>query len=74
MNKAKATVVRYKLRKHNNADTLSIADIEGPGWQVVVRADDFESEVTAIYILVDTIVPEKPEFEFLRDENFVLRQ
>lgn len=73
MSKAKATVVRYKLRKHNNADTLSIADIEGSGWQVVVRTDDFALEGTAIYIPVDTIVPEKPEFEFLRDKKFRIK-
>ncbi len=73
MSKAQATVVRYKLRKHNNADTLSIADIEGSGWQVVVRTDDFALEGTAIYIPVDTIVPEKPEFEFLRDKRFRIK-
>ncbi|MEW6620255.1 MAG: RNA ligase (ATP) [bacterium] len=70
MSESKAKVVKYKLRTHPNADTLSIADIEGATWQVVVRTSDFAPEGTAIYIPVDTVVPETPEFEFLRDKNF----
>jgi len=70
MSTTKATVVRYKLRKHSNADTLSIADIEGSAWQVVVKTEDFEPEGTAIYIPVDSIVPETPQFEFLREKKF----
>lgn len=66
----KVVVVRYKLRKHPNADTLSIADIEGSAWQVVVKTEDFEPEGTAIYIPVDSVVPETPDFEFLRDRGF----
>ncbi|MEW6096896.1 MAG: RNA ligase (ATP) [bacterium] len=73
MSQAKARVVKYKLRKHNNADTLSIADIEGSAWQVVVRTEDFAPEGTAIYIPVDTIVPETEEFEFLRDKKFRIK-
>jgi RNA ligase (TIGR02306 family) len=73
MSEARAIVVRYKLRKHNNADALSIADIEGSAWQVVVRTEDFAPEGIAIYIPVDTIVPETPEFEFLRDKKFRIK-
>jgi len=70
MSAIKAVVVRYKLRNHANADTLSIADIEGSAWQVVVKTEDFEPEGTAIYIPVDSIVPDMPQFEFLRDKGF----
>lgn len=70
MSLTRAMVVKYKLRRHSNADTLSIADIEGSGWQVVVKTEDFEPEGTAIYIPVDSVVPETPEFEFLRDKKF----
>ncbi|MFH1004273.1 MAG: RNA ligase (ATP) [Bacteroidota bacterium] len=73
MSKANATVVKYKLRKHPDADTLSIADIEGSAWQVVVRTADFLQEGTAIYIPVDTIVAEAPEFEFLREKHFRIK-
>ena len=73
MSQAKATVVRYKLRRHNNADALSIADIEGSAWQVVVRTLDFAPEGTAVYIPVDTVVPETAEFEFLRDKKFRIK-
>lgn len=73
MSGVRAKVVRYGLRKHPNADALSIADIEGSAWQVVVRTDDFAEEGTGIYIPVDTIVPQIPEFEFLRDRNFRIK-
>jgi len=73
MSEARAIVVRHKLRKHPKADTLSIADIEGAAWQVVVRTADFAQEGTAIYIPVDTVVPEVPEFEFLRDRKFRIK-
>lgn len=69
----KATVVRYKLRSHPNADALSIADIEGSAWQVVVRTEDFEAEGAGIYIPVDTVVPETEEFEFLKSKNFRIK-
>lgn len=70
MSMNKAVVVRYKLRKHPNADTLSIADIEGSFWQVIVKTEEFKPEGTAIYIPVDSVVPETPDFEFLRDRKF----
>lgn len=73
MSEVKATVVRYKLSRHSNADTLSIAAIEGSAWQVVVRTADFAPEGTAIYIPVDTVVPETSEFEFLRDKKFRIK-
>lgn len=70
MGVVKAVVVRYKLRRHPNADALSIADIEGSLWQVVVKTEDFKPEGTAIYIPVDTVVPKVPDFEFLRNRGF----
>ncbi|MDI6735373.1 MAG: RNA ligase (ATP) [bacterium] len=73
MTEARAKVVRYKLRKHPDADALSIADIEGSAWQVVSRTADFAPEGTAIYLPVDTVVPETPEFEFLRERHFRIK-
>lgn len=73
MTEAKVKVVRYKLRKHPDADALSIADIEGSAWQVVSRTADFAPEGTAIYIPVDTVVPKTPEFEFLRERHFRIK-
>ncbi len=73
MSKVEAKVVKYKLMKHSNADALSIANIEGLAWQVVVRTIDFVPEGTAIYIPVDTVVPDTKEFEFLRDKKFRIK-
>jgi len=51
------------ITKHPNADTLSIADIEG--YPVIVRTGEFAPGDRAIYIPVDAIVPDTPPFAFL---------
>lgn len=51
------------VTKHPNADTLSIADVEG--YPVIVRTGEFTTGDLAIYIPVDAIVPDTPPFAFL---------
>jgi len=48
-----------KIEKHPNADTLSIANFEGMGWNCIVKNDDFQVGDLAIYIPIDHIVPDK---------------
>ena len=44
------------------------------GWEcVIAKKDNFKIGDTIIYIEVDSIVPEKPEFEFLRPRKFRVR-
>jgi len=50
------------------ADKIEVAQILG--WQCVVKKGEFEAGQKIVYIEVDSIVPEKPEFEFLRDRKF----
>jgi len=63
MSTFKVEVVPAKLKKHPNADTLSVAEVKG--WQCVVRTQDFEDVKLGAYIPLDSIVPDTPEFAFL---------
>jgi RNA ligase (TIGR02306 family) len=64
-----ATIQRIKdIRPHTDADTLELATVLG--WQVVVKKGEFEVGDKCVFIVVDTIVPETPDFEFMRRVNF----
>ncbi len=61
---------------------LSLDPIEGAdlierasvlGWHLVVKKGEFKVGDLVCYIQIDTVVPEKPEFEFLRERNFRVR-
>lgn len=55
-----------------NADKIEVATVLG--WKVVVsRADNFHVGDKVVYIEIDSKVPERPEFEFLRDRKFRVR-
>src|SRR5216684_2229310 len=60
-------VVEVQKEPHPNADTLSVVKIHG--WQCVVRTADWNDGDLAAYIPPDYVVPEKPEYEFLRDKD-----
>lgn len=59
---------------------LNIEPIEGAdkiekatvlGWEcVIAKKDNFKVGDLVVYIEIDSIVPDKPEFEFLRDRKF----
>jgi hypothetical protein len=53
------------------ADKIEVATVLG--WECVVKKGEFNIGDKIIYIEVDSIVPEKPEFEFLRDKKFRIR-
>ena len=61
-------VVPVKLEKHPDADMLSIAYVKG--WQCVVRTEDFKDKTLGAYIPIDSVLPELPEWEFMRPRNF----
>ena len=59
-----------------------IADIEGKdriglatvlGWKVIVQKSDYKVGDLCIYVEPDSLLPEKPEFEFLRSKNFRIK-
>jgi len=66
----RVNVVRIKeLRKHPNADSLSLVDIEG--YQVVVRTEEFKLGELYIYLQPDSIATTAEPFRFLwADKEF----
>jgi len=68
MSTLKVEVVPVVLTKHPDADMLSIAIVKG--WQCVVKTSDFEGVALGAYIPIDSVLPETPEWEFLRPRKF----
>lgn len=61
--------VTFTLHPHANADTLSIARIDGTEWQCVVRTSDWSSApyLAGIYLALDSLCDvAQPWFAFLR--------
>ena len=55
-----------------NADRISVCQILG--WKVVIaNKDNFKVGDKVVYIEIDSKVPEREEFEFLRDRKFRVR-
>lgn len=50
------------------ADRIEKATVEG--WELVTKKGEFQVGNLCVYIEVDSIVLDKPEFEFLRDRKF----
>jgi hypothetical protein len=62
-----------ELRPIPGADKICVALLEGLGWEIVIRKDEFKVGDTAIFIEVDSVVPDRPEFEFLRERKFKVK-
>ena len=54
-----------------NADSIEVAKVLG--WEVVVKKGEFVNGQKVIYIQIDTIAPQTPDFEFLRSRDFRIR-
>lgn len=54
-----------------NADSIEVATILG--WKVVVKKGEFNIGDLVVYCEIDSLLPEKPEFEFLRKDKFRIR-
>ena len=65
-----ATIRKIKeLRPIQNADRIEVAIIDG--WECVVnKADGFKVGDLVVYIEIDSVLPDKPEFEFMRKYKF----
>jgi len=53
------------------ADKIEMAKILG--WECVVKKEEFTVGDKVIYCEVDSVMPDKPEYEFLRDKKFRIR-
>lgn len=56
------------LEQIQNADAIEKATVLG--WQLVVKKGEFNINDLCVYCEIDSVLPEKPEFEFLRDRKF----
>jgi len=51
-----------------NADAIVVAKVKG--WNVVVKRDEFKVGDLAVYYEIDSFLPIRPQFEFLRKSSF----
>lgn len=56
------------VKKHLNADNLDIINILG--WQVVTKSNEFLPGDLCIYFEIDSFLPIRPEYEFLRKSGY----
>jgi hypothetical protein len=71
------------MRKLASIKTISaIQPIEGKdrielvivdGWQIIVKKGEYHVGDKTVFIEIDSILPAKPEFEFLRSKNFRIK-
>lgn len=52
-------------------DRIVLAMIDG--WSVIVKKDEFNIGDKCVYVEIDSVLPERPEFEFLRKNNFRIK-
>lgn len=72
MNDNLATIQRVKnVRPCPNADALDLVQVLG--WQIVTKRGEYKENDLAVYVVIDTVLPENPEFEFLRNKHFRIK-
>ena len=60
-----------EVQNHPNGDVLDISKVLG--WNVVTKRNEFKVGDKVVYIEIDSILPDKPEFEFLRNKGFRIK-
>ncbi len=60
-----------KIEKIKGADNIELVTILG--WEVIIKKDEFKVGDLCVYIEIDSMLPEKPEFEFLRPKKFQIK-
>ena len=59
------------LRPIEGRDFVELAGVLG--WQVIVKKGEFSVGDLCVYVEIDSQLPEKPEFEFLRPKKFRIK-
>ena len=57
-----------EIRPIEGADMIVLAVVDG--WKCVVKKDEFKAGDSAVYCEIDSFLPVRPEFEFLRKSSF----
>ena len=52
-------------------DRIALAGVLG--WTVIIQKSDYEVGQKCVFCEIDSIFPEKPEFEFLRNKKFRIK-
>ena len=69
MERQLATIQRItSLTPIEGADKIEVASILG--WKVVVKKEEFRVNDLVVFCEIDSILPDRPEFEFMRDRKF----
>ena len=69
MDRKLASVVKIAdIQPIPNADAIVVASVKG--WKVVVKRDEFKVGDLAVYYEIDSFLPIRPQFEFLRKSSF----
>ena len=72
MDRKLASVVKIAdIQPIPNADAIVVASVKG--WKVVVKKDEFKVGDFAVYYEIDSFLPIRPHFEFLRKSSFKRR-
>jgi len=53
---------------HPNADSLDICTVDG--WKVITKRDEYSTGDLCVYCEIDSFLPIRPEFEFLRKSSY----
>lgn len=59
------------IRPIEGKDRIVLAGVLG--WTVIVQKSDYKEGDLCVFCEIDSVFPEKPEFEFLRKKNFRIR-
>ena len=52
-------------------DRIELAIIDG--WSVIIKKGEFKIGDKCIYVEIDSVMPDRPEFDFLRGKNFRIK-
>jgi len=54
-----------------NRDRIELVIVDG--WQIIVKKDEYQIGDKTIFVEIDSVLPEMPEFEFLRPKKFRIK-
>lgn len=60
-----------ELHPIEGKDRIELAIIDG--WQIIVKKGEYKTGDKTIFVEIDSVLPEKPEFEFLKSKKFRIK-